>query len=160
VTREGFARVLPAAGLAAVAWALAWVETGSTVSSDWLPYAFFAGLLLAAVLAAGALRPFPREAAGVAALVGLAGWEALSLTWSAVPNLARDEALLTLFYASIQKISTVFSAASNFTTEHYYKAFTMNAAMARRLKLRYRWPSLRAALLTGAPRAEEGTLPL
>ena len=39
-------------------------------------------------------------------------------------------------------------------------AFTMNAAMARRLKLRYRWPSLRAALLTGAPRAEEGTLPL
>src|SRR5437773_9693 len=36
--------------------------------------------------------------------------------------------LLTLFYASIQKISTAFPVASNFTTEHFYKAFTMNAA--------------------------------
>jgi iron(III) transport system permease protein len=36
--------------------------------------------------------------------------------------------LLTLFYASIQNISTAFPAASNFTTEHFYKAFTMNAA--------------------------------
>jgi iron(III) transport system permease protein len=36
--------------------------------------------------------------------------------------------LLTLLYASIQKISTAFPAASNFTTEHFYKAFTMNAA--------------------------------
>ena len=36
--------------------------------------------------------------------------------------------LLTLLYASMQKISTAFPAASNFTTEHFYKAFTMNAA--------------------------------
>jgi iron(III) transport system permease protein len=36
--------------------------------------------------------------------------------------------LLTLFYASIQKISTAFPAASNFTTEHFHTAFTMNAA--------------------------------
>ena len=36
--------------------------------------------------------------------------------------------LLTLLYASVQKISTAFPAASNFTTEHFYKAFTMNAA--------------------------------
>ena len=36
--------------------------------------------------------------------------------------------LLTLLYASIQKISTAFPAASNFTTKHFYKAFTMNAA--------------------------------
>ncbi len=36
--------------------------------------------------------------------------------------------LLTLFYASIQKISTAFPAANNFTTEHFTKAFTMNAA--------------------------------
>jgi hypothetical protein len=92
---------VPTAALAVVAWALGWVETGSTVSSDWLPYAFFAGLLLAAVLAAGALRPFPREAAAVAALVGLAAWEALSISWSAVPPLARDEAVLTLFYAVV-----------------------------------------------------------
>ena len=36
--------------------------------------------------------------------------------------------LLTLFYASIQQISTAFPHLSNFTTEHFYKAFTMNAA--------------------------------
>ncbi len=36
--------------------------------------------------------------------------------------------LLTLLYASIQQISTAFPAASNFTTEHFHKAFTMNAA--------------------------------
>src|SRR2546430_1056163 len=36
--------------------------------------------------------------------------------------------LLTLFYASIQQISTAFPRLSNFTTEHFYKAFTMNAA--------------------------------
>ena len=101
MTRRAPAGVLPTAALAAVAWALAWVETGSTVSSDWLPYAFFAGLLLAAVLAAGALRLQPREVAAVAALVGLAGWEALSISWSAVPPLARDEAVLTIFYAVV-----------------------------------------------------------
>jgi iron(III) transport system permease protein len=36
--------------------------------------------------------------------------------------------LLTLLYASIQQISTAFPTASNFTTEHFHKAFTMNAA--------------------------------
>ncbi|MBV8836313.1 MAG: iron ABC transporter permease, partial [Alphaproteobacteria bacterium] len=36
--------------------------------------------------------------------------------------------LLTLFYASIQKIATAFPAAANFTTEHFRTAFTMNAA--------------------------------
>ena len=36
--------------------------------------------------------------------------------------------LLTLFYASIQKLATAFPAASNFTTEHFRTAFTMNAA--------------------------------
>jgi iron(III) transport system permease protein len=36
--------------------------------------------------------------------------------------------LLTLFYASIQNISTAFPAASNFTLGHFRTAFTMNAA--------------------------------
>src|SRR3954467_11483266 len=36
--------------------------------------------------------------------------------------------LLTLFYASIQNISTAFPAASNFTLMHFRTAFTMNAA--------------------------------
>ena len=92
-------RVLPTAALAAAAWALAWVATGSTASPDWLPYAFLAGLLLAVVLASGsAARPHRRELAALAAFLALAGWEALSIVWSAVPGLARDEALLTLFY--------------------------------------------------------------
>jgi O-Antigen ligase len=101
VTRTGIVRTLPVAALAAVAWALAWVENGSTASADWLPYAFFAGLLLAAVLVGGALRPGARELAAVTALVLLAAWEALSISWSAVPPLARDEAVLTLFYAIV-----------------------------------------------------------
>jgi hypothetical protein len=93
-------RVLPTAALAVAAWALAWVETGSIDASDWLPYALVAGLLAAVVLFAGtAPRPNTRELVALGALVALAGWEALSLTWSAVPSLARDEALLTLFYA-------------------------------------------------------------
>jgi O-antigen ligase/polysaccharide polymerase Wzy-like membrane protein len=101
MTRASLVRVLPVAAIAAVAWALAWVETGSTVSSDWLPYAFFAGLLLAAVFVAGAVRPHGREFAAIAALVGLAVWEAISISWSAVPSLARDEAVLTIFYAVV-----------------------------------------------------------
>ncbi|HEY6836978.1 MAG TPA: O-antigen ligase family protein [Gaiellaceae bacterium] len=93
-------RVLPTAALAAAAWALAWLVNGSTASADWLPYAFLAALLLAVVLVAGtAVRPRPLELWALGALVGLAGWEAVSISWSAVPDLARDEALLTLFYA-------------------------------------------------------------
>src|SRR5919198_5515530 len=92
-------RVLPTAGLAAGAWGLAWLATGSTASPDWLPYAFLAGLLLAVVLVSGAAgRPSARELWALAALVALAGWTAISIAWSAVPHLARDEALMTLFY--------------------------------------------------------------
>jgi O-Antigen ligase len=41
----------------------------------------------------------PRAAlVGVAGLLALACWNALSLRWSAVPSLARDEALLVVFY--------------------------------------------------------------
>src|SRR6266480_1096874 len=97
---ETAVRVLPTAALAACAWALTWVDTGSINAADWLPYALFAGLLAAVVLVAGAApRPRTGELLALGALVGLAGWETLSLTWSAVPSLARDEALLTLFYA-------------------------------------------------------------
>ena len=94
------ARVLPTVVLAAVSWGLAWLATGSTAAPDWLPYAFLTALVLAAALIGGtALRPRRRELAVVGALVALAGWEALSIVWSAVPDLARDEALLTIFYA-------------------------------------------------------------
>lgn len=93
------ARVLPTAALAAATWGLAWLVTGSTASPDWLPYAFLAALLLAVILVSGtAVRPGARELWALAALVALAGWAAISISWSAVPDLARDEALLTLFY--------------------------------------------------------------
>ena len=94
------ARVLPTAVLAAAVLGLTWLETGSTIGADWLPYAFLAALLLAVVLvSAEPSRLHARELVALGALVGLAGWEALSIFWSAVPPLARDEALLTLFYA-------------------------------------------------------------
>ena len=94
------ARVLPTAALAAAAWGLAWLVTGSTASADWLPYAILGGLLLVVVLASGgALAPHRKELVALAALLALAAWEGVSLSWSAAPALARDEALLTCFYA-------------------------------------------------------------
>src|SRR3954453_7860517 len=95
-------KVVPALTLAASGWALAWVTTGSIDSADWLPYALLAALLLAVtLLAGGSLRPTRRETVGVALLLGLAVWAAISASWSAVPALGRDEALLTAFYAIV-----------------------------------------------------------
>jgi len=97
---DALIRVLPTAILAAAAWALTWLATGSMDAADWLPYAFLAGLLVVVVLVTGAAaRPGRLELAGLSALVGLAVWEAISAAWSPVPSLARDEGLLTLFYA-------------------------------------------------------------
>jgi O-antigen ligase/polysaccharide polymerase Wzy-like membrane protein len=97
---ETATRVLPTAALSAAAWALAWLATGSSDSADWLPYAVLAGLLLLVLPLSGtAARPRRLELWALGALAGLAAWEALSVSWSAVPSLARDEALLTLFYA-------------------------------------------------------------
>ena len=94
------ARTLPFAALVAAAAGIAWLANGSTSGPDWLPYAFLGALLLAVVLASGdAAQPHARELVALGALVLLAGWAALSISWSAVPPLARDEALLTLFYA-------------------------------------------------------------
>ncbi|TMM21225.1 MAG: hypothetical protein E6F97_08785 [Actinobacteria bacterium] len=94
------ARTLPTAALVAAAAGIAWLANGSTSGPDWLPYALLAGLLLAVVLASSdASRPRGNELVALGALVLLAGWAALSISWSAVPPLARDEALLTLFYA-------------------------------------------------------------
>src|SRR5919197_573652 len=127
VDTETAVRVLPTAALAAAAWALAWVETGSIHGADWLPYAFVAGLLAAVVLLAGtAPRLGGREVIALGALVALAGWEALSLSWSAVPALARDEALLTLFYAIVLLIPLLTLRTS---TERLY-ASASGAAVA------------------------------
>jgi hypothetical protein len=98
--REQALRVIPVALLALGGASMAWNLFGSTLSRDWLPYGVAAALLTAGLLWSGsALRPPPLALGGLAALLGLAAWDALSLVWSPVPALARDEALLVLLYA-------------------------------------------------------------
>ena len=93
---------MPSVALVGAAWLLAWVETGSIDAGDWLLYAVLAGLLLAVVLMAGsAAKPSRLELIAVGALVALAGWNGISIAWSAAPALARDEALLTVLYAIV-----------------------------------------------------------
>jgi hypothetical protein len=100
VTPSATVRALPTATLVALGVAAAWRERGSVDAGNWLAYAVVAGLMLAVVAASGAARmPGRRVAAAAAGLTALAAWEALSLTWSPVPALARDEALLTVLYA-------------------------------------------------------------
>ncbi len=78
------------------------METGSIDAGDWLIYAVFAALLLGVVAATSALSlPSSTALAGLACLVLYAGWQAITIAWSALPSLARDDALLTLFYAVV-----------------------------------------------------------
>jgi O-antigen ligase len=94
------ARALPAALVLLFALRLAWTGRGSIDASNWLSTAVLASLVLAVVLASGASRaPNRLLLVGAASLVALAVWDFASLTWSAVPQLARDEALLALMYA-------------------------------------------------------------
>jgi len=107
-------RVLPVAIVAADVWLLAWRDYGSIDAGDWLPYALLASLVLASSLVAVSIgRPSRLAAAALAALVALAALDALSIAWSPVPSLARDEALLVLFYAAAFAIAglTVKTAA-------------------------------------------------
>jgi hypothetical protein len=93
---------LPVVAVVAGACLLAWVETGSIDAGDWLIYAVFAALLLAVVAACAAPSLPPRPALlGLALLLAYAAWQAISISWSALPSLARDDALLTLFYAVV-----------------------------------------------------------
>ncbi len=83
------------------AWGLAWRETGSPNARDWLQYATLAGLVLAGVLLSGrAVRPSRSALLALFALVGMAVVETISIVYTPVPSLARDEALLTVFYAA------------------------------------------------------------
>jgi hypothetical protein len=67
-----------------------------------LPYAIAAALLVAGLLLSGqAVRPTAPAIGCLVGLLLLAGWDALSLRWSATPALARDEALLVVFYALV-----------------------------------------------------------
>ncbi|HVD11804.1 MAG TPA: O-antigen ligase family protein [Gaiellaceae bacterium] len=137
---ETAARILPTCALAAAAWALAWLATGSIDSADWLPYASIAGLLLLVLLlTAVAQRPRRAEVAALGALAALAAWEALSLTWSAVPSLARDEALLTLFYAIalLTPLLTLRGGADRLLATGTVAAEAALLAVATALELRF-----------------------
>ena len=80
---------------------LSWHEQGSIARADWLPFAVLVPLVLGTVLfSADAISVTRPLLAAVSALVGLALWSALSITWSPVPPLARDESLLLLLYAT------------------------------------------------------------
>jgi O-Antigen ligase len=93
-------RLVPTAVLVACVWALAWDTGGSIDAADWLPYAVGAALVLATVLLSGAgARPGWTSLSAGGLLLGLACWTAISLDWSPVPSLARDEALLVALYA-------------------------------------------------------------
>ena len=77
-------------------------ESGSPSASDWLAYAMLAALTVAGVLLSGrAARPTPPALLALSALAGTAILVTISITYSARPSLARDEALLTVFYAAV-----------------------------------------------------------
>src|SRR5438552_2135743 len=86
------------------AFVYAWRDSGSIAAAGthgWIPYALLTALVLATVLASGAAARPPRHAALAAVLLlALAVWATISLAWSPVPSLARDEGLLTAFYAT------------------------------------------------------------
>ena len=108
------ARSLPAVAVVAGACLLAWAETGSIDAADWLLYAVLAALLLAVVAFAGSVaRPSTAALPGLALLVAFAGWQAVSISWSPLPSLARDDALLTLFYAVVLAIGLTVRGAAD-----------------------------------------------
>src|SRR5207237_5348147 len=69
--------------------------------SGWLPYALLTALALAfSLFTVRVGRPSRATVIALAALFALAALDALSIVWSPVPALARDEALLVLCYAA------------------------------------------------------------
>jgi hypothetical protein len=95
-------RALPAVLAISVACRLAWFERGTIASRDWLGYALLGGLLLVTVLTAGRVYvPRRPSGSGTFALIALAAWCAVSLAWSPLPTLGREEVLLVVFYAGV-----------------------------------------------------------
>jgi hypothetical protein len=99
---------LPAAVLVGCALRLAWHVQGSIAATDWLGYAVLTALLLALPLAAGAAAlPSRSVTAAIGALALLGVWALVSLEWSPLPTLARDEGLLTLWYVLVVAVAAV-----------------------------------------------------
>src|SRR4051812_11088704 len=81
---------------------LAWKSHGSPTSRDWLKYGLLAGLVVVGLFVSNrAVRPRPPALLALGALGATAILCTFSITWTAVPNLARDEALLTVLYAAV-----------------------------------------------------------
>lgn len=96
---DGIIRAVAVTTVIAAAWFQAWSHYGSTLSADWLGFALLSAFVLATVLAAGAsVRPTRATIVALAALTGLAVWQAISAAWSPLPALARDDGFLTAFY--------------------------------------------------------------
>lgn len=94
---------LPPALVVAAACRESWHDSGSIAAAaphGFLPYALFATAVLAGVLLLrGAAWPRGRGLAALGLLLALAAWATASLAWAPMPSLARDEGLLTAFYA-------------------------------------------------------------
>lgn len=97
----GSARVAPvAAGSLVTAWVCAWDRGGSIAALDWLPASLLLAALLGTVLVSGsAVAPSRAALLSLGGLLGLAAWNGLSLLWTPLPSLARDEVLLVVTYA-------------------------------------------------------------
>jgi O-antigen ligase len=140
VTDGSAARSLPAIALLALTGVLAWTETGSIEARDWLLYAILALLLLALVLAVGVPAVPPRAAlVGLGALLLFAVWQAISAAWSPLPSLARDDALLTLFYTAAFAVAllTVRGQAEGLLVTAGVAALGGGLAVATAIAVRY-----------------------
>lgn len=120
--------------------ALAGYERGSIAAADWLAYAVGTAILLAVLVASGgAVRPLRPAALGLAGLLALAAWTGVSAAWSPVPGLARDEALLTLFYACVFAVPVVSlrSALDRLRASELLVAAVAGTGLATALHLRF-----------------------
>lgn len=91
---------------AAAALQLAWNVTGSVAAADWLGVALLAALLVVVVLAAGAaVRPARLAVVSLGLLGAYGAWVALSISWSPLPTLAKEEAQLVLLYALVLAVA-------------------------------------------------------
>ena len=117
---------------------LAWREDGSIERANWLGYALLAGLVGAVAVAAGGALGGRLALGGCLALVGLAGWDALSLSWSPAPALARDEALLVLLYALVlaTPLVTIRTRADRLLVSGVVAAGICGSALALLVELR------------------------
>jgi hypothetical protein len=99
---EPAVRAFPAVLLVVAACSLAWFDRGTIATRDWLGYAFLAGLLVVTMLGSARVYVYGRlSAMGQLALFALAAWCAVSLSWSPLPTLGREEVLLVAFYTVV-----------------------------------------------------------